>query len=71
MVYRGGVDCVCYKGAGHCLHQAAPRRWLGPAYCVVDNPSGDPRVPKGCSLQVRGAKPKGPPPPVPPSGRMI
>ena len=62
MGYRGGVDCICFKGDGYCLHQAAPRRLFGAARCILENPTDDPRVLKGCALQVRRARPKGPPP---------
>jgi hypothetical protein len=43
------VCCEKFKG-GKCMHQAAPRRFFGPAECILDgNP--DVRI-KECSLRV-------------------
>ena len=29
------VNCASFRHDGECLHQAAPRRWFGPARCIV------------------------------------
>lgn len=29
------VNCTSFQNPGNCLHQAAPRRWFGPARCIV------------------------------------
>ena len=29
------VNCTSFRHGGDCLHQAAPRRWFGPARCIV------------------------------------
>ena len=29
------VNCTSFRPGGDCLHQAAPRRWFGPARCIV------------------------------------
>lgn len=32
---QGGDYCTSFRQGGDCLHQAAPRRWFGPARCIV------------------------------------
>lgn len=45
------VNCTQYFN-GKCLHQAAPRRVMGAAKCILIHPvSTDFRVPPGCLLQ--------------------
>lgn len=56
------INCISYAEAGRCTHQAAPRRLLGPAACLVwEQLAGkrkpDLRVPDGCKLCVPHAKP--------------
>ena len=45
------INCRCFKN-GECLHQAAPRRLFGPAWCILDTPNSDPRVVNECALRV-------------------
>jgi hypothetical protein len=48
------INCTSYWGDGICTHQAAPRRLLGPARCIVWRDqmrrSRDPRIVPGCAL---------------------
>ncbi len=56
------IMCKCYGQGGRCLHQAAPRRLLG-AWCILvpgEMPT-DPRIIRGCALQVLPEKPTMPP----------
>lgn len=56
------VNCTSYSNNGNCLHQAAPRRWFGPASCIVlpENTNQDPRKPHGCALCTPHTNPHGP-----------
>lgn len=50
------IDCKFFT-KGRCVHQAAPRRLLGAAICILDVPSSDPRVIRGCMLKMQYERP--------------
>lgn len=59
------VNCTSFKFDGICTHQAAPRRLLGPALCIVwmwhSRPHTDPRsLPTQCALCTPRPRPKNP-----------
>ena len=56
------VNCIRFRNGGDCLHQAAPRRWFGPARCIVwldqMGANTDPRILRTrCALCVAHEKP--------------
>ncbi len=53
-------NCTSFVN-GMCTHQAAPRRWFGPAICILNWPPDDARVMPGCALQTPYLKPNPPP----------
>ena len=59
------INCISYAHTGKCLHQAAPRRMLGAARCILWTQSvarsTDPREPTGCRLCESLRKPAPPP----------
>lgn len=60
------VNCTSRRPHdGACLHQAAPRRLLGAAICILNAPAADPRIPAGCALCTPYQKPPGRPEPPP------
>ena len=53
-------NCTSFLN-GKCLHQAAPRRMLGTADCILNWPNSDARVMIQCVLQTRHPRPMNPP----------
>ena len=58
------VNCTSFTHPNRCLHQAAPRRWLGTAQCIVwiqhsQLSAADPRPVPGCMLCTPHPKPEG------------
>lgn len=53
------VNCTSFRH-GDCLHQAAPRRWFGPARCIVwlAEMGTDPRLRVKCALCTPHPKPQ-------------
>ncbi len=66
MGWQPNINCRMFD-RGKCLHQAAPRKLIGCASCILCNPNqNDPRVPRVCTLQVPYDRPECPPiPPIP------
>ncbi len=53
-------NCMQYREHGKCMHQAAPRRLFGAAECVLCITVADPRLIRGCALQVEHKRPPAP-----------
>jgi hypothetical protein len=44
------VNCRLFSD-GKCLHQAAPRQWLGTAKCILVDPPKDIRLIQDCAIK--------------------
>jgi hypothetical protein len=55
-MYSLMIDCTQYKNS-YCMHQAAPRRMFGPALCILEFPSRDPRIATKCMLRCPQPRP--------------